>query len=208
MYKEIVVGDRCRSCDGDIPFNKSICPSCSTPRLSAATPETVVDKPDNPILGRLVILALLVVVVWWSVSSYESDEDAVVRLNVSLEGLSEQDYQQKISIYRELLKLSPAQYEQRTLYQKGIREALRDSDMYGQFSSWDGSHRGFVRAVELRMKDPGSFEHVKTTFRADGGDLFVSMAFRGRNGFGALVMQSATGLGCVTGCEMQVLAIE
>lgn len=71
-------------------------------------------------------------------------------------------------------------------------QAERKEEISRCFSSWDGSHRKLTDAVRDAMHDPKSFEHVETRYR-DGGDrLFLSMTFRGKNKFGAMVKNLVT----------------
>ena len=43
------------------------------------------------------------------------------------------------------------------------------------------------------MNDPKSFEHIETTYTDKGDYLLVYMKFRGKNSFGAKVLQTAIG---------------
>jgi hypothetical protein len=61
-----------------------------------------------------------------------------------------------------------------------------------QFSPLDGSHYGVVRAVKEAMRDPRSFEHVKTTYVDHGDWLQVDMTYRGANAFGGKVVNTVT----------------
>ena len=63
-------------------------------------------------------------------------------------------------------------------------------------SGWDGSHRSFVNLVKRRMNDPDSFGHVRTRVtpvQSDTGRHSIIMEFRGRNAFGGIVKNTATG---------------
>lgn len=60
------------------------------------------------------------------------------------------------------------------------------------FSFWDGSHIELTRLIKKAMNDPGSYEHVETTYIDRGDYLVVTTTFRGRNAFGALVKNSVT----------------
>lgn len=68
----------------------------------------------------------------------------------------------------------------------------RDSEemVKRQFSSWDGSHRAFVKIIKNNMHDPSSFDHVETKYRVekDRGKIFVRMKYRGKNAFGQVVL--------------------
>jgi len=59
------------------------------------------------------------------------------------------------------------------------------------FSIWDGSHRQLVKLIKMEMNDPSSFDHVETKYIDNGnGTLNVLMKYRGKNAFGAIVLDS------------------
>ena len=58
-------------------------------------------------------------------------------------------------------------------------------------SAWDGSIRSVVRNVKYRMKDPKSFEHIETRITpVSNGQHTAVMTYRGRNGFGGMVVET------------------
>lgn len=67
-------------------------------------------------------------------------------------------------------------------------EELRQQRIESQFSAWDGSQRQLVERVKSTMNDPGSFEHVDTTYYDRNDQLLVHMKFRGANAFGGKVL--------------------
>ena len=42
------------------------------------------------------------------------------------------------------------------------------------------------------MNDPSSFDHIKTTYSDKGNYLLVQMKFRGKNSFGAKIIEVVT----------------
>ena len=42
------------------------------------------------------------------------------------------------------------------------------------------------------MKDPSSYDHVKTVYFDRGSYLLVTTTYRGKNSFGALVLETTT----------------
>jgi len=58
--------------------------------------------------------------------------------------------------------------------------------------AWDGSHKGLTKAIKSAMHDPSSYEHVKTVYDKQGDYYIVKTTFRGRNGFGAVMLSSIT----------------
>lgn len=67
-------------------------------------------------------------------------------------------------------------------------QEIRERKVKAAFSPWDGSHRGLVGAVKQRMHDPDSFDHARTAFEDKGDHILVRMEYRGKNAFGALVL--------------------
>ncbi len=69
-------------------------------------------------------------------------------------------------------------------------EQKMDNKITHQFSAWNGSHRGLVRLAEENLRDPDSFQHIKTNYvrnEKDGvfdGTITVVMEYRAKNGFG------------------------
>lgn len=58
-------------------------------------------------------------------------------------------------------------------------------------SAWDGSVSSVERAIKANMHDPGSYSHVSTTVPVAEGDYWtVVSTFRGKNAFGALVLNT------------------
>ena len=58
-------------------------------------------------------------------------------------------------------------------------------------SSWDGSNRSVVTNVKYKMKDPKSFDHISTSITpVSNGQHTVIMSYRGRNGFGGMVVET------------------
>ena len=62
------------------------------------------------------------------------------------------------------------------------------------FSKWDGSYSPFIEFIKSEMKNPASFEHVKTltsyTTNTESPYMFIRCIYRGTNSFGAVVEQS------------------
>lgn len=56
------------------------------------------------------------------------------------------------------------------------------------FSNWDGSHRSLESHIKSAMNDPKSYEHVSTVYWDRVDHLIVLTKFRGKNAFGATVI--------------------
>jgi len=64
----------------------------------------------------------------------------------------------------------------------------RDQLIKKQFSPWDGSHRALNELIKISMNDPGSYKHVDTVYWDRGDFIIVRTSFRGKNVFGAYVL--------------------
>lgn len=76
-------------------------------------------------------------------------------------------------------------------------------------SPWDGSEPDVVEAVKRTLRDPGSFEHVKTTITPVNakGFHYLIMIYRARNGFGG--MNIGRVIAHVSpGCTMRIVSME
>lgn len=80
--------------------------------------------------------------------------------------------------------------KQKTEEQAKQREA-KQASIRSQFSSWDGSHRQVESSVKAQMKNPGSYEHVETSYSVGENSITVVTTFRGTNSFGATVPNTA-----------------
>lgn len=63
------------------------------------------------------------------------------------------------------------------------------TDVNKQFSSWNGAHIKLQDFIKENMKDPSSYEHVETKYKNLGDVLIVVTKYRGKNSFGALILQ-------------------
>lgn len=70
--------------------------------------------------------------------------------------------------------------------------AARKERISKQFSPWDGAHRNLEKYIKKSMKDPKSYKHDETTYSDKGSYILVQTRFRGKNSFGAMVLQTVT----------------
>lgn len=64
------------------------------------------------------------------------------------------------------------------------------------FSAWDGAHRTLEDRVEAQLKDPDSYEHIRTQFSGtEENPTRITMTFRAKNSFGGYVVSTATAQG-------------
>lgn len=106
--------------------------------------------------------------------------------------------ERKVELYRTLVDYDKADTASAARYNslKGSLElkhaleqkmAERKAHIEKQFSRWDGSHINVARAVKERLKNPDSYQHVRTVYRDLGDHILVTTNVRGTNSFNAIV---------------------
>lgn len=86
-----------------------------------------------------------------------------------------------------------SQKEYLTIKQEGERQVQARKKRKEEFeskciSSWDGAHSELLVYVKRHMNDRKSFEHVETKYTLYDDYVLVMMKFRGKNAFGAMVL--------------------
>lgn len=66
--------------------------------------------------------------------------------------------------------------------------AERKRKIEQQFSAWDGSHRNLETYIKRNMNDADSYEHVETSYWDLNDHIVVMTKFRGKNAYGAKVL--------------------
>lgn len=89
-----------------------------------------------------------------------------------------------------LKALGESRAEYATAMEEVSRRVERREKIESEFSKVSGAHRGLERYLKERMKDPSSYEHIKTTYTDEGTYVLVTTQFRGTNSFGAIVLQT------------------
>lgn len=86
------------------------------------------------------------------------------------------------------------------------QDEARKKQVQAQFSSWDGSHKGLTKYIKQSLKDPGSFEHLKTDYDDRLVNLVVTTTYRSRNAAGQIVTSTITAKIDTSGKILQVLS--
>lgn len=95
--------------------------------------------------------------------------------------------------------------------QEAIRQANEERRKgFHCLSAWDGSYAALERFVEERLGDPDSYEHIKTLVSpvSDIGTHNISMQFRARNGFGGMVIGTASAVITQDDCKIVTASID
>lgn len=72
----------------------------------------------------------------------------------------------------------------------GSFKSARQIEIDNQFDDWDGSHPALTEMIKNNMNDPSSYEHVETRFKDENEHILVITKFRGKNAFGAKVLNT------------------
>lgn len=62
------------------------------------------------------------------------------------------------------------------------------------FSPYNGSHIELTKLIKSNLKDPDSFEHIKTSYEIKGDTIFVLTRYRAKNTFGGVVNESVNAI--------------
>jgi hypothetical protein len=84
-------------------------------------------------------------------------------------------------------------------------EEIREKKIEGQFSIWDGSHRGLTKVIKNSMNDPESYKHVETRHWIMDDHIIVSTTFRGTNAFGGTVANTVKAKVSLEGEVLEIL---
>jgi len=120
-------------------------------------------------------------------SLYVGRIQAIEREQARLEAIR---VRQAKAVEREQLRLEQIRVRKAEAAERKIQAAEeREQQVESEFSAWDGSHRGLTGYLKESMNDPESYEHVKTTYRDMGDYLIIFTTVRGKNAFGAKILQ-------------------
>ena len=76
-------------------------------------------------------------------------------------------------------------------YNKDTFNYVNRAVFMADFSQFDGSYRPFIEYIKSGMKNPSSFEHIKTIYSFDSSTknpyMFIRCIFNGSNSFGGVV---------------------
>lgn len=87
-------------------------------------------------------------------------------------------------------------------------EEIRAEKIKNSFNSWDGSHYELTRLIKKNMHDPESYQHVSTRFHDDRDSLLIRTSYRGKNAFGAVVLNRLVARVDLDGNLVQIISQE
>jgi hypothetical protein len=90
------------------------------------------------------------------------------------------------------------------------KEAEYGATGFHCLSGFNGAHRDVERLVKAQLKDPSSFEHTETriTRVSSAGAHQLYMDYRAKNGFGGIVVATATATIVNSSCQATILTLQ
>lgn len=88
-----------------------------------------------------------------------------------------------------------------------IERKLSDRELVeAQFGGWDHSHIKLEQIIIASMNDADSYEHVETKYILDTkNSIFVTTKFRGKNAFGAKVLNQMSARFSLDGSLLEII---
>lgn len=82
----------------------------------------------------------------------------------------------------------------------------RTKEISKQFNPLYGDHLQLTQLIKSKMKNPDSFENIKTTYLDKGDYLIVETQYRGTNSFAAVVPGAVTAKVAMDGQVLEILS--
>lgn len=82
----------------------------------------------------------------------------------------------------------------------------RTKEISKQFNALYGDHLQLTQLIKSKMKNPDSFENIKTTYLDKGDYLIVETKYRGTNGFGGVVPNGVIAKVAMDGRILEILS--
>ena len=179
----------CKECGAKVSKKATACPECGAPAKK---------KTSGFTWFVLIVIGLIVYVS----STMEPEAPPValtpeqkiareVELVAELRAIPASDYRDNLERYIELVALVPGNdvYVKKVVHYNGVKRRA-DSISYQFELGNNGAHKNLRAYVLKSLKDPDSFQHVKSVYNDNGDHIVVEMRYRGKNSFGAVVPEA------------------
>ena len=161
----------CKACGNMIANDAKVCPKCGAQNKRGGN-------------GCIVVILVLIVIVAFLVNKTSKAKDRAREISQQV---------QRERVEAEKAKLAAMTPEQRKEYQKEQWRQQLAKQFADKFErKFDGSIKPVVEYVKNNMKNPNSFEHVKTEWFINKDaerQYIVRMQYRGTNSFNAVVTE-------------------
>lgn len=185
---------KCKACGADVSKKAKQCPQCAEPmgRTQFKLSHLIVLLAFGAYMYSLLNPVPEVVKVAPSLPTTKEAVAAKTKTLLNeLKAIPVSDFKENLKRYEVLARMhrSEEKYSEKVAFYKKKQE--RQETIEGQFSGWNGEHRSLSRHIEKNLKNPDSYEHVKTLYVDKGDHLLLETTYRGTNSFGAIVTNKA-----------------
>ncbi|MCP5381357.1 MAG: zinc ribbon domain-containing protein [Kordiimonadaceae bacterium] len=137
----------------------------------------------------------------------------IQELEAEVKLVPESSYSENIYLYSQLSRLDPENnnYQEKLKYYENARdaaevalEAERRKNGYYCVEGMGGPNMDVYSTVKANLREPDSFEHVKTEMWPDEetGLLILHMRYKGRNGFGGVSIENVEAILYPADCKV------
>lgn len=199
---------KCKACGADVSKKAKQCPQCAEPvgRTQFKLSHLIILLAFGAYMYSLLNPVPDVVKV---APSLPTTKEAVAaktkKLLKELKAIPVSDFEENLKRYEVLARMhrSDKKYAEKVAFYKKKQE--RQKTIESQFSGWDGEHRRLSKHIEKNLKNPDSYEHVKTLYVDKGDHLLLETTYRGTNSFGAIVTNKAYAKSSIDGSQLTLI---
>lgn len=198
---------KCKACGTDVSKKASACPNCANPMKKGFR------------LGHFLVLTLFSVFMYSLLFPTPSPKSKPIpvpttkaditkkteQLLAELKTIPVKNYSDNLERYQLLLKMHPknSHYSQKVSFYKA--KIKRQKTIESQFSAWNGEHRALGKYVKENLKNPDSYEHVKTVYVDKGDNLLLETTYRATNSFNAVITQKTYAETSIDGSSLKII---
>jgi len=195
----------CKDCKNQISKQANKCPQCGAPQTKQTT--------------KLILLLIVLVVGFSIIKTPDANRSTPTstpvvketkiqkeqRLVSELKSIPAQNFKENQERYAQLNKMLPSNKKYKTKLAHYDSKIKRQGKIESQFSKWDGSHYSVEKYIKNNLKDPDSYDHVKTAFADKGDHIIIETTYRAKNSFNATTTGRVLARASIDGSEVKIL---
>ena len=201
---------KCKSCGASISKKAKACPQCAEPAKKSIG------------LGGLLVLVVFSVFIYGLLNptpqtakkaqqlptTKEDVAKKTEQLLTELKTIPASQYSENYERYVQLSSMHPQEqkYKDKVIHYKGKIDRVKTIEK--QFSGWDGSHTEFSKYLKNRLKNPDSYDHVKTLYVDKGDHILIETTYRATNSFNAVTTGKGYAKANIDGSSLEIISIE
>lgn len=201
---------KCKACGTEVSSKASACPQCANPMKKSFK------------LGHTLVLLLFGLFMYSLLFPTQkptpkaepvpvTKEDIARKtdqLLAELKSIPVSEYSENLKRYETLVKMHPGNktYSDKTQFYKTKLDRLDTIEK--QFSAWNGEHKGFAKYIKTNLKNPDSYDHVKTVYVDKGDHILIETTYRASNSFGAIITEQAYAKSSINGQSLEIIGVK